>query len=106
VIQTLNDYQDFVSKTHFAAKDLPPLLYPALGLAGETGEVIEHIKKITRDYDNHIPDDIRQKLILELGDVLWYVTRISSVLGTTLREVIEGNVNKLTERRANGKRTG
>jgi NTP pyrophosphatase (non-canonical NTP hydrolase) len=104
LIQTLNDYQDFVGKTHFAAKDLPPLLYPALGLAGETGEVIEIIKKITRDDGGDISEDRRQKLILELGDVLWYVTRIASVIDVSLRDVIEGNVAKLTERRMNGKK--
>jgi NTP pyrophosphatase (non-canonical NTP hydrolase) len=104
LIQTLNDYQDFVDKVNFAAPHLPPLLYPALGLAGETGEVVEIIKKITRDDDGDISDDKRQKLVLELGDVLWYVTRISSVIGVSLRDVIEGNVAKLTERRMNGKK--
>ncbi len=43
--------------------------YPALGLAGEVGEVSELIKKSIRD---NAPLDI-QKLKLELGDVLWYL---------------------------------
>jgi NTP pyrophosphatase (non-canonical NTP hydrolase) len=66
--------------------------------------VIEIIKKITRDDGGDISEDRRQKLILELGDVLWYVTRIASVIDVSLRDVIEGNVAKLTERRMNGKK--
>jgi NTP pyrophosphatase (non-canonical NTP hydrolase) len=103
LITTLNEYSAFVEKT---ATVKMPLTYAALGLAGETGEVIEHIKKIVRDHDFVITKERKLKLQDELGDVLWYVTRLAGEIGVSLRDIIEGNVSKLTDRRLNGKKTG
>lgn len=50
----------------------PSADYLALGLIGETGEVAEHVKKYLRDDEGFLTEDRRQKLIKELGDVLWY----------------------------------
>jgi len=46
--------------------------YLGLGLIGETGEVAEHVKKCLRDDEGRLTDERREKLIKELGDVLWY----------------------------------
>jgi NTP pyrophosphatase (non-canonical NTP hydrolase) len=102
LIQTLNDYQDFVNKT-MTVKDMR-YTYAALGLAGETGEVVEHIKKIVRDENKEASPERIQLLKGELGDVLWYLTRLANELGLTLREIVEGNVEKLLNRRQYGKR--
>ena len=52
-------------------------LYPHLGLMGEVGEVCDKIKKLMRDRNwdpfTPVPDDAREAIALELGDVLWYV---------------------------------
>lgn len=74
-----------------------PYLYPALGLAGETGEVLELIKKTIRSRQT-LTEENRQKLKLELGDVFWYLSQLSTDLGFTLNEVAEANIKKLQER--------
>lgn len=72
-----------------------------LGCAGEAGEVAEHIKKTIRDYGSNVdsyPPDKRHKLLLELGDVLHYLTVITHTYGYTLDEVMTQNITKLNER--------
>jgi NTP pyrophosphatase (non-canonical NTP hydrolase) len=65
----------------------------ATGLAGETGEVLELLKKHVRDgeIDTHA-------LLLELGDVLHYLTRIAAQYGLSLPQVMDANVVKLEQR--------
>jgi len=70
----------------------------SLGLAGETGEVIEHIKKEIRGDG---PLD-QEKLKLELGDVLHYLVRIASHYGISVGDVMRANIEKIEARR--GKR--
>ncbi len=65
------------------------------GLAGETGEVIEHLKKYVRD---GVLD--RNALALELGDVLHYLTRIAQEFELTLDEIRVRNMHKLRARNA------
>lgn len=68
-----------------------------LGLVGEVGEVVEHIKKDRRLGDKRKPLS-REKLVDEGGDVLWYLTRLFGENGITLEEVMDYNIVKLTER--------
>jgi NTP pyrophosphatase (non-canonical NTP hydrolase) len=70
----------------------------ALGLAGETGEVVDHIKKFL--YQGHAFD--ADKLVDEMGDVLWYIALLCHALGVTLDEVMEANVQKLCRRYPSG----
>lgn len=70
----------------------------ALGLAGESGEVIEHVKK----FFGHGHELERLKVRKELGDVLWYLAAIAEVCGLNLDDVAEANVQKLRERYPNG----
>jgi NTP pyrophosphatase (non-canonical NTP hydrolase) len=67
----------------------------ALGLAGETGEVIEPIKKELRGDG---PLD-RGKLTLELGDVLHYLVRIASHYDIDMGDVMRANIEKIEARR-------
>lgn len=74
------------------------LWYQGLGLAGEAGEVVEEIKKGYRT--GHA---IRKgKLLLELGDVLWYWTRICEHFKWTLSDVAQAHIDKLVKRCAEG----
>jgi NTP pyrophosphatase (non-canonical NTP hydrolase) len=69
-------------------------LNAALGLAGESGEVCELIKKERfqgRAYDP-------AKMLEELGDVLWYLDCMAEVHGFTLDDVAAVNVDKLRKR--------
>lgn len=70
----------------------------ALGLAGEAGEVADHIKKHL--YHGHalLPD----ALVLELGDVLFYVQLLCNAIGVSMDDVITRNEAKLKERYPNG----
>ena len=77
-------------------------IYPTLGLCGEAGEVAEKVKKVIRDgngvFDNKACDQIK----LELGDVLWYVSQLSSELGFDLEEIAMHNLDKLSSRSQRG----
>lgn len=78
--------------------ELRDLAVMALGLAGETGEVVEPIKKEIRGDG---PVD-RDALTLELGDVLHYLCRIASHYNIPMYQIIAMNVRKIEDRR--GKR--
>ncbi len=82
------------------------LAYPALGLAGEAGEVAEHAKKAIRDNGGVITDERRAALRKELGDVLWYVAQLASELGLDLDDIAEANLEKLLSRQRRGVLSG
>lgn len=74
------------------------LINCALGIAGEAGEVVDIIKKhITYDQ----PLD-KQKIIMEVGDVLWYTALLLSALDSSLEEAMQVNIDKLKKRFPNG----
>jgi NTP pyrophosphatase (non-canonical NTP hydrolase) len=80
---------------------LHPVPYPmvaALGFAGESGEVMECLKKHYRDGTHP-----GKSLLLELGDVLHYLTVIGQSYGWTLEEIQEANIEKLIARDAESK---
>ena len=79
------------------------LWYPALGLAGEAGEVAEKVKKIYRDDNGEISYEGRVKIYKELGDALWYISAIASELGIDLSIIAEDNLAKLQSRAARDK---
>jgi len=97
---TLNEYQ--IEAMKFANYDLR-ILYPVIGLAGETGEVAEKIKKWMRTKRKHLNEDERNEIAKELGDVLWYITALSNDLNLTLDFIACTNLNKLTDRKKRGK---
>lgn len=78
------------------------LIYCTLGLTGEAGEFAEKVKKIMRDSNGEISHEQALQLTLELGDVLWYVTRAAAELGESLSRVANLNVDKLMDRKARG----
>lgn len=76
--------------------------YYALAIAGEAGEILEHIKKSKRDDDGGLTDERREKVIKEMGDVLWYLAMTAERLGIPLSEVAQINLDKLAARKVNG----
>lgn len=74
------------------------VIYPALGLTGEAGEIAEKVKKSLRG-DRELD---REAVLKELGDPLWYITSMADDLGYTLQDVIDANVEKLTSRKERG----
>ncbi|HLB20954.1 MAG TPA: nucleoside triphosphate pyrophosphohydrolase family protein [Solirubrobacteraceae bacterium] len=82
------------------------LAYPALGLAGEAGEVAEHAKKAIRDDAGEVSPQRREQMAKELGDVLWYVAQLASELELDLDEVAQTNLDKLLSRQRRGVLSG
>jgi NTP pyrophosphatase (non-canonical NTP hydrolase) len=99
---TLSDYQAKAKKTALYPDVGNNLIYPTLGLAGEAGEVANNVKKIMRDSEGKLDEVRREKLVSELGDVLWYVSQIASELNIELEEVARRNVEKLYSRLERG----
>ncbi len=98
-----NEYQKQASTTaRFENLNVDPIIYLALGLAGESGEVVEKIKKIVRNDGGEISDEKREAIKLELGDVLWYVSQMADVLGIPFEEVAKANIDKLASRMDRG----
>lgn len=95
---TFEDYQLAAAATALYPRRFANLEYPTLGLAGEAGEVANIVKKIQRDNDGVITEEVRAKLKDELGDVLWYISACSDELGLTLSDVAAYNVDKLARR--------
>lgn len=90
-IDYLNEYQQAAMRTN-PEKDLEKnLVNAALGLSGETGEVADQIKK-WKNQGHSLDED---KLIEELGDVMWYIALAADSLGYTLSEIASRNIRKL-----------
>lgn len=70
----------------------------ALGLAGESGECADHVKKHL--FHGHPLD--KEKLKKEIGDVMWYIAILSKEIGFPLSAVVEANVAKLRARYPDG----
>lgn len=77
-------------------------IYPALGLAGEVGEVMGKMSKIFRDRDGKLNQESVAELKKELGDVLWFLSETASSLDLTLEEIAQENIAKLADRYARG----
>ena len=96
---TLNDYQQFALRTMadptYNEKNIAVL---SLGLTGESGEFADNVKKVL----GHGHQLDKDKLIKELGDVLWYAAGLATVLGVSLGEVAQRNVDKLKARYPEG----
>lgn len=111
---SFNDYQAFTRTTAIypgkGTGSTEAIVYCLLGVIGEGGEIADKVKKLIRgggfDALNQLAgaaggtttDDI----VKEIGDVLWYVARLSDELGVSLEEVARHNVEKLTSRKQRG----
>ena len=98
---TFDDYQRQAKKTAIYPKSAG-VMYPALGLTGEAGEVANKVKKIVRDGVDKMPSDWREQIAGELGDVLWYCAAIATDLNMSLGQVAMSNKNKLSSRKQRG----
>ncbi len=95
----VNDYQKLAMRTLNPEIDKKELiLNAAMGLCGESGEVIDLVKKHL--FQGHDLDD--EKLIKELGDVAWYLAEAATALNVNLSEILEKNIKKLENRFPDG----
>lgn len=78
------------------------IMYVGLGLSGEAGEVNDVIKKHHRLYAEEADwsnEQFQQKVMIEMGDMCWYLARICRELDIDLQDVLLMNVIKLRERK-------
>lgn len=80
----------------------PMLISQVLGLSGETGEITEKFKKLIRDKHGVISEEDKKEILKELGDVLWYINSISHLLGGSIEDVAQANLEKLKSRKERG----
>lgn len=74
------------------------LVYAALSIAGEAGEVTEKVKKIVRDDKHYISQEKKVEIAKEIGDVLWGLSCLCDVLQLSLDDVAVQNLDKLESR--------
>ncbi|MGC8730279.1 MAG: nucleoside triphosphate pyrophosphohydrolase family protein [Candidatus Micrarchaeia archaeon] len=95
----LSEYQEKAHSTAIYPSELDgAYFYPAIGLAGEVGELLNKIKKIARDNASLNKEDVK----LELGDILWYLSELAGSFGISMDNVAEANLEKLARRKSNG----
>lgn len=96
---TINEYQKLAMTTlnpKLDKKDV--LINGVMGLCGESGEVIDIVKKHLAQ--GHELD--KEKIVKELGDVAWYMAEIATVLDVELEDVLVQNIEKLKKRYPEG----
>ena len=77
------------------------LLTAGVGICAEGGEFLEIVKKMVFQ-GKPWTDDNREHLVIELGDLLWYVAQATQALGVDFDEVLATNVKKLEKRYPEG----
>ena len=93
------EYQDLAARTLNKEKGVElTLINMSFGLVGEAGETVDYMKKVLFHGHEFNVD----KLASELGDVLWYVAGMCSVLNVSLDEVAQFNIDKLIHRYPEG----
>ena len=98
------DYKSFLDSIEYLdgeGSNIQRLLTAAVGISAEGGEFMEIVKKMVfqgKPWDEHN----RKHLIIELGDVMWYIMQACKALDVSIEEVVAGNVDKLKKRYPGG----
>lgn len=93
-----DEYQRVTKKTANYPTIGKRYVFPALGLAGEVGEVSEKVKKLFRDKGGKLSKVDKLEIAKELGDVLWYLTQLCSDMGLKFSDVAKMNIEKIMYR--------
>ena len=91
-----NEYHEAAKRTLYGNEQV--LTNCALGLAGESGQLVDLVKNYT--FKGHPLD--RDDLIHEMGDVLWYLSQVAEWADIPFEEVAQKNIETLNERYPNG----
>lgn len=95
---TFIEYQEKAVETAIYGKgDL--IIYPALGLGNEAGEVLGKVKKVLRDKNGNFDKESCETISAEIGDCLWYCAALARDLGISLEDIANKNIEKLISRR-------
>ena len=95
----IKEYQQKAKRTiNKDLQDDDQLSNLCMGLCGESGEVVDYLKK--RIYHGHLVE--KQKLVEELSDVMWYLTNIATLFEIPMTYILDENIRKLEERYPDG----
>lgn len=97
----MNTYQQLAART--INPDQEPreaIINFAFGLTGETGETVDLLKKIL--FHGHDLEINKDKLVKELGDIMWYVAGIATTAGLSMQDIAAVNIEKLRQRYPDG----
>lgn len=94
----MNDYQNRAMRTAKNVDDEQKLVNGVLGLAGETGEVADYLKKVWFQGHDFDAETVKE----EIGDVLWYIALICEALQCDMEDIAQMNLDKLWERYPDG----
>ncbi|MEQ8289304.1 MAG: nucleoside triphosphate pyrophosphohydrolase family protein [Gammaproteobacteria bacterium] len=93
----VDEYQANAAETmQFKKNEDAALAIVMLGLNGEVGSLSTEYKKKIRDGENYTI--FRQKIIEELGDIIWYLTSIATIENIPLSEILKQNLKKTQDR--------
>lgn len=95
------DFADRIGELDREGANIERLLTAGVGINAEGGEFLEIIKKMVFQ-GKPWNDDNREHLIIELGDIMWYVAQATQSLGISMEEVLDTNIRKLSKRYPNG----
>jgi NTP pyrophosphatase (non-canonical NTP hydrolase) len=88
-----DDYQNRAQRTdQHPGSEGDPLVIPLLGIVGEAGTLQSEYKKLLRDGAAH--DHFHERVLDELGDILWYTANIAYKCGLSLSEIARSNIVK------------
>lgn len=94
----LSDYQQAAIDTAIYPANAR-IVYPALGLVGEAGEVAEKVKKVIRDDNGSFSEEKKIEIAKELGDVLWYIANLAADIDMSMDLIATMNIDKLQSRK-------
>lgn len=111
---TLNEYQEKAMTTCLPSCE--NFSYMMLNLVGEVGELAGKVAKAIRKEEIGMHDNklhakvygspkfqwIDHDLMSEAGDILWQLAGLCKVMGWSLEDVAQGNLDKLAARKAEG----
>lgn len=101
-----NEYQKKARKTAIYPNRGKNYIYPALGLGGESGEVLEKIKKLIRDKNGKVDKEFLAMVEKELGDMLWYIANLAAEFKIPMDNIAKNNIKKLADRAKRNKLHG
>ena len=102
-MMNFNEYQKLARSTAVYPEE-HKVVYPALGLCGEAGEVADKIKKTIRGDSSLV--EVTGSIADELGDVLWYLAILADDLEVDLEDIVRNNIDKLQRRMKSNKIKG
>lgn len=98
----IDNYQKECKKTAIYPTEYS-VIYPVIGMCGETGEVAEKIKKIIRDKNSIFDETSKIEIMKELGDVMWYISNIATDLNVNMSDILTMNLDKIQSRQSRNK---